>query len=265
MLLAEMTWQEVNKLDRSTVVLVPFGAMEQHGLHLPLETDSLIATELAKRVDANCDHRLLVAPTQWLGLSTHHMSFSGTISASVDTYLAMATEVISSIAQAGFQKILVLNAHGGNASALDVVLTKCRALYPHTRIVLVTYWNAAVQGLSAIRESQLGGMGHACELETSLVLATKPAVVRSDRIRPDGKVSQSEFLGKDMLSGGSASISRSFAEISHNGGVGDPRTASASKGQKFFSVIVARLTALIRDLETGKIDSFNSVGNVLGT
>lgn len=261
MRLAEMTWQQVNELDRSTVVLIPFGAMEQHGLHLPLETDALIATELGVRVDAACDGNLLVLPTQWLGLSTHHMSFPGTITASVETYLAMATEIISSIAQAGFEKILVLNSHGGNVSILDVVLTKCRLLHPRTRIVLVTYWNAAARELSALRESPLGGMGHACELETSLVLASKPFVVKTDRLQPDGRWSQSEFLGKDMLSGGAASVSRTFADISHHGGVGDPRTASSEKGERFYEAIVDRLAALVRDLRSGRIDSFNEVGS----
>jgi creatinine amidohydrolase len=261
MFLAEMTWQQVHALDRSTVVLAPFGAMEQHGPHLPLETDSLIATELARRVDEECGRRLLVLPTQWLGLSTHHMSFSGTITASVETYLALATEIIGSITQAGFKQILVLNAHGGNVSALDVVLTKCRMIYPETRIVLVTYWNAAAQAISALRESPAGGMGHACELETSLVLAAKPSVVLTDRMEPGGRWPQSEFLGKDMLIGGAASVSRTFAEISDNGAVGDPRTASAKKGQQFFEAIVSRLAALVRELETGKIDASLPVGS----
>src|SRR5665213_1137336 len=91
MFLPEMTWQLVNELDRSTVVVVPFGAMEQHGAHLPLETDSLIGQEIARRLDEKCGGRLLVLPCQWLGLSTHHMSFAGTLSASVDTYLALAS------------------------------------------------------------------------------------------------------------------------------------------------------------------------------
>jgi creatinine amidohydrolase len=261
MFLAEMTWQQVAGLDRSTLVLATFGAMEQHGQHLPLETDALIGSELARRLDRHCGGRLLVLPTQWLGLSTHHMSFPGTISASVETYLSLASEVIGSIAAAGFKKVLVLNSHGGNVSALDVVLTKCRIKYPETRVVLVTYWNAAATELQALRESAEGGMGHACELETSLLLAAKPQVVRKDKLQADGRWSTSKFLGKDMLSGGSASVSRIFAEISKHGGVGDPRTASAEKGEKFFAAIVGRLAELVSEIESGKIDDFKAVGS----
>jgi creatinine amidohydrolase len=261
MRLAEMTWQEVNALERTTVVLVPFGALEQHGAHLTLETDALIAERLATRLDEVSYGRLLVLPVQWMGLSTHHMSFSGTISASVETYLAMASEIIGSIAQAGFQKILVLNAHGGNASALDVVLTKLRLVYPTTRIILSTYWNIAAEQLRGIRESGEGGMGHACELETSLILAEKPSSVRTESMHPDGRWPASRFLAKDMLTGGPVSVSRSFAEISALGAVGDPRTASAEKGEKFFNAIVGQLHALIQDIETGKLEDFRAVGS----
>jgi creatinine amidohydrolase len=261
MYLPEMTWQEVNALDRATVVVIPFGALEQHGTHLPLETDALIGRELAGRLDAACEGRLLVLPVQWLGLSTHHMDFAGTISASVDTYLALAAEIIGSIAHAGFQKILVLNSHGGNASALDVVLTTLRLSYPNSRIVLVTYWNAAADQLRALRESAEGGMGHACELETSLVLAAKPEAVRKGSFQPDGRWSTSQFLAKDMLVGGPASVSRAFADISTHGGVGDPRTASAEKGDQFFSAIIAQLRKLVEELESGKIDEFRSAGS----
>lgn len=260
MFLSEMTWQHVDELDRSTVVVVPFGAMEQHGAHLPLETDTLIGQEVVRRLDEECSRRLLVLPCQWLGLSTHHMSFPGTLSASVDTYLALAGDIIGSIAQAGFKKILVLNSHGGNVSALDLVLTKSRLRYPDARIVLITYWNAAARLLRAVRESAEGGMGHAGELETSLLLAAKPNVVRTGRMQPDGKWPTSTFLAKDMLVGGSASVSRTFAEISKLGAVGDPRTASAEKGERFFAAIVTCLAELVSDLESGKIDQFRSVG-----
>lgn len=260
MFLSEMTWQEVDALSRTTVIVIPFGAMEQHGRHLPLETDARIGQEIAARLDAACDDRLLVLPVQWLGLSTHHMAFAGTISATVDTYLALASDIIGSIAQAGFKKILVLNSHGGNVSALDVVLTKLRMSFANTRIVVTTYWNAAAEQLRGLRESAEGGMGHACELETSLMLAAKPDVVHKGSVEPDGRWSTSRFLAKDMLAGGSASISRSFSDISAHGGVGDPRTASAEKGEQFFDAIVNRLRELVEELELGKIDEFRNAG-----
>ena len=260
MLLQEMTWQEIDALDRNTLVVATFGAMEQHGTHLPLETDALIGREIARRLDAASEGRLLILPTQWLGLSMHHMSFSGTLTTSVDTYLSMAFEILGSVARAGFQKILVLNSHGGNVSALDLALTKCREQYPNTRMVGVTYWNAAAAQLAALRESAVGGMGHACELETSLVLATRPDLVRGEGVPADGRQALSEFLGKDMLVGGSVTISRHFSEISCHGAVGDPRTASAEKGERFFKVIVDRLAKLVAEIESGRIDEFRAIG-----
>ncbi len=259
MLLSKMTWQEVDKLDRSTVVVIPFGAMEQHGLHLPLETDALIAQECAQQLDEKCGGRLLVVPTQWLGLSTHHMSFAGTISASVDTYLALASEILGCLSAAGFRKMLALNAHGGNTAALDVVLTKCHLRFPNTRIVLATYWNVAANELRELRETPEGGMGHACELETSLLLAIDPALVRTDCLQADGRWPLSSFLAHDMLSPGVATVARTFAEISDHGGVGDPRTASAEKGKSFFTAIVEQLAGLVRDLQSGRIDAFRKV------
>ena len=258
---SEMTWQEVDALSRTTVVVIPFGAMEQHGRHLPLETDARIGQEIAARLDVACCKRLLVLPVQWLGLSTHHMDFAGTISATVDTYLALAADIVGSIAHAGFQKILVLNSHGGNVSALDVVLTKLRTSFAGTRIVLVTYWNAAADQLRGLRESAEGGMGHACELETSLMLAIKPDVVHKGSLEPDGRWSTSRFLAKDMLVGGSANVSRAFADITAYGGVGDPRTASAEKGEQFFDVIIGRLRQLVDELASGKIDEFRDAGS----
>jgi creatinine amidohydrolase len=127
--------------------------------------------------------------------------------------------------------------------------------------VLVTYWNIAAEQLCKLRDSTEGGMGHACELETSLVMAAKPEAIRTAKIKADGRWSTSRFLGKDMLAGGTASVSRSFSEISTDGAVGDPRTASAEKGRKFFDVIVAQLLELVRELESGKIDEFRPTGS----
>jgi creatinine amidohydrolase len=261
MMLEQLTWQEVDSLDRNTVVIVPFGAMEQHGPHLPLQTDALIGASICRRLDAACNGRILVLPQQWLGLSLHHMRFAGTISASGETFIALATETISSISSARFKNVLALNSHGGNSAAMEVAITKCKSLYPTHRFIGTTYWNAAAADLGAIRESAMGGMGHACELETSLVLAEQPELVRKELIRADGRWPASEFLAKDMLRGGSASYALRFDEITNEGTVGDPTLASAAKGEAAYSVIVKALSRLVHQMESGEIDRFVAVAN----
>lgn len=253
MKLSDMTWQEIDELDRSTVVVVPFGAMEQHGLHMPMCTDALIGDSLASRLDTACDHRLLVLPMQWLGLSTHHMRFPGTITVSPETFIAMAFDILSSMAKARFRNFLILNSHGGNVSALDVVATKCKTSFPENTFLTVTYWNPASADLAELRSSPLGGMGHACELETSLVMSERPALVRRERLAADGAWPLSDYLAKDMTKGGRASLATTFDEISTTGSVGDPTTASAEKGERFFKVIVHHLKALTESLEAGEI------------
>ena len=136
--LAEMTWQEVENYDRLSIVVVPFGAMEQHSLHLPLETDALIAQELSRRMDAACGGSLLILPTQWLGFSPHHLSFSGTLTASAPTFMEMANQILSSIAYAGFRNLLILNSHGGNEAILEVVLAEFQSKHSNAQTVLVT-------------------------------------------------------------------------------------------------------------------------------
>jgi creatinine amidohydrolase len=256
----DLTWQQIDALPRSTVAVLPFGALEQHGRHLPLRTDALIGEEISRRVDAACGGRLLVLPVQWLGLSLHHMRFPGTLTASVDTYLSLATDTIASVVQAGFRKLLLLNSHGGNVAALDVALVKVRERFPDARVFACTYWNAAAEELRELRESKLGGMGHACELETSLLLASRPDLVDMTQLAPDGLQATSPFLGKDMLDGGSVTVSRHFEEISEHGGVGDPRTASAEKGDRFFRVIVAKLKVLVEEIESGAIETTRPIG-----
>jgi creatinine amidohydrolase len=224
--------------------------MEQHSLHLPLETDALIAQELSRRLDAACSGTLLILPTQWLGFSPHHMSFSGTLTASASTFMEMANQILGSIAHAGFRNLLILNSHGGNAAILEVVLAEFQSKHSNTQTVLVTYWNVAADELHRIRESPLGGMGHACELETSLVLATRPDLVHTTKLQPDGMGLRSRFLYRDMLVSGTVSTWWSPDKTSKHGGEGDPTSASAEKGESFFTAIVARLVEVVHEMSS---------------
>jgi creatinine amidohydrolase len=250
MYLPHMTWNEVHQLDRSTVAVVPFGAMEQHSNHLPLETDALLVSEVARRLDAACGGELLVLPTQWLGLSLHHMDFAGTLTASPQTFLAMAGEILESIARAGFQKIFILNGHGGNSAILEVVLAEFQSRHPKLQVAFTSYWKVAYEGIAALRESPIGGMGHACEFETSLVMAVHAALVREPR-EADGQWPQSAFLYHDMQAFGPISVWENYAKTSKHGGHGDPTTATRDKGQQFFAAIINRLADFVREMQSG--------------
>jgi creatinine amidohydrolase len=164
--------------------------------------------------------------------------------------MEMANQILSSIAHAGFRNLLILNSHGGNAAILEVVLAEFQSKHSNAQTILVTYWNVAADELQRIRESPIGGMGHACELETSLVLAAEPGLVRTAQLEPDGMGMRSRFLYRDMLVPGTVSTWWNPAETSKHGGEGDPTSASAEKGETFFAAIVARLVEVVREMSS---------------
>lgn len=260
MFLADCTWKEIQTLDKKTVVIVPFGAMEQHGPHLPMKTDSAIAGEIVQRIEQKLKDSVLILPVQWMGYSPHHMNFGGSITLSAETYIRVAVEIITSIVQAGFNNILLLNAHGGNRAILDVAANELKMQNPFIRFVTATYWNVARAQIQSIRESEPGGLGHACELETSMMLAAHPATVHMELAHPDGAWPCSQFLGQDMLMGSDVGVPSSFAEFTVSGVNGNPLTASSAKGERFLDAIVQRLIELITEIQNGKLFEMKQVG-----
>ena len=254
MQLAECCRPEVGALDRKTVVVAPFASTEQHSLHLPLGTDAIITDAIARRTDARLDHRLLVLPVQWLGCSHHHMAFAGSMTASLQNFIAQTVDIADSVIQHGFRRILLLNGHGGNQAALDVALQLVRQKHPDTEVVHVSYWRIAADEIRAIRETPLGGIGHSGELETSIALHLCPQWVRTDRVGADDSWGRpSQWVANDMQSPGLVSAYRTFDQLSDHGGLGDPRTATADKGRRLLEAIVGRLAQLVEDMENDRL------------
>src|SRR5438094_6227568 len=144
MLLQEMTWPEVGGLPAETPVVFPVAALEQHGRHMPLFTDSLLLGEVVRRVAERLGDRVLFAPLQWLGNSDHHLDFPGTLSASPRVYLDLLTGLLENFIQHGFKRLVLVNGHGGNDVPGKQVVFEVRQRHRQRADLLLlfaTYWS----------------------------------------------------------------------------------------------------------------------------
>ncbi len=251
MLLRDMTWPEVKSLDfNKLIVIFPTGSFEQHGPHLPLTTDTDIASAIAEGIERAMPDRSLLLPTLWPGLSTHHMHFPGTMDVPQLVYIQLITELGKSMATMGARKVFILNGHGGNDTPLRAALRELKSVVPQTRFVFASYWSLAAKTLREVRESELGGMGHACEMETSIMLYLHPDRVHMDRAVRDGPNHTDPYRKADMQLGRPVFFVNEFHEVSDSGVVGHPDLASAEKGKRFFDGIVTEVSAFVEHFLT---------------
>ena len=232
MLLQEMTWPAVQQLDKNTPVVIPIAALEQHGHHLPLFTDSMLLGEIVTRAAKLLHQQALFAPLMWLGNSHHHLDFAGTLSAEPRCYLDMLSSLLDNFIQHGFCRIFLLNGHGGNDVPGKQAAFEIRQRYRHRSDLLLlfsTYWSLGSQPQEMIPELQQQEMGHACEWETSMMLRIAPHLVGS-------------YQALDAVPPGNPFRPASRAWITKDrtvpGHIGWPAAASAEKGEQLISLFV---------------------------
>lgn len=220
---------------QDAIVILPVASLEQHGPHLPVEVDSMlgeaVAMRTAAKVVAKGEH-VLVLPVLWTGLSEHHMSFGGTVTLDFPAFAALVEGVVRSVLRHGFRRIVLLNAHGGNENALRTITDE---LTPKLGVPIVqfTYWYAAAAAIAKLLDTQ-GGLQHACEAETSMMMAVRPELVAEDRI-PLAKSNATPNI-EDVVGGGVYRW-RSIGSRSGSGVIGNPEAASAEKGERLFDAI----------------------------
>jgi creatinine amidohydrolase len=243
--MAETEWRKLRADElreaarQDAIVILPVASLEQHGPHLPVEVDSLLGETVAMRTAAKAQAkgaRVLVLPVLWTGLSEHHMSFGGTISLEAHEFSALMIGVVRSILRHGFRRIAILNAHGGNENALRAIVDDLTPRF-RTPIVQFTYWYAAAVPIAKILETQ-GGLSHACEAETSMMMAVRPELVATDRI-PLARSNTTPDV--DDVVGGGVYRWRSIGSRSGSGVIGNPEAASAAKGEALFDAISTTL------------------------
>ncbi|VTS07518.1 creatininase family protein [Tuwongella immobilis] len=242
----ELTWPLLKAVDRSsTVVILPIAACEQHSLHLPTFTDTILVTGVAEGVEQRLPNEVLLLPTLWLGASHHHLPFGATLSASVELHVAILRELLVEMLNEGFQRVLVLNGHGGNIDTMKMAL---RSIQPQFRDRLVTassYWDLAEAELAALAEGPRKTMGHACEFETSMVMALRPELVRVDQIRNDPNAERPVLRG--------VYVSEDMQQMTHQGAVGYPELASAEKGRRFLDAAITRTCEVVHALQATQL------------
>lgn len=247
-----LTWQEINEaVALKKVVILPVGATEQHGHHLPLETDTRqvrgLAMEAAKRSPAD----MLVMPEVAYGYTHHVMDFPGTINIEPTTFVRLLIDIGRSVAYHGFKRIIIINGHGSNAPLVEVAARQV-SLQTDAACMSVGWWQLAVKDWNAIRESPVGGCAHACEMETSLYWHINPDGVRTDRIAGDIP-SYMKLPGADRwhyrdstLGSGPAGIMDWTSSFSETGSNGLPQYATPDKGRRYYEAIVRDLVELAR-------------------
>ena len=234
MRLANAKWPDLASLS-DRIFVVPLGSLEQHGHHLPVFTDSLIVGHVADRVEELRSDRIVLLPVQWLGHSPHHRRF-GCVSLDLKPYIEMICGMCRSLVAVGARRILLLNGHGGNDIPCKAALRELKSEFESLKdlyIAYAAYWNLAAADFTAIRESPHGGMGHACEMETSIMLSQHHDLVDMAKAVRGGPSEERGYRTVDMLKSEPYFLIAEFDELSASGVIGMPDYATAEKGEKF--------------------------------
>ncbi len=248
----KLTWPEINDaVELGKVCVIPCGAVEQHGHHLPLDVDLICPTEIARGAGREITARMLVLPTVSYGYTGHVMDFPGTINNDFEHFIHHVLDITKSLAYHGFKKIVLLNGHGSNMPNLDLVARRTN-LETDAECVLTAWWSLLTVDKTFLprwRQSKFpGGCAHACELETSLYLYLDGDNVRKDLIK-NGVISFNEdnspFQWVDLFASGPVSMATWTSSFSEEGVLGEPELATAEKGRQAYEEAVNQLAQFI--------------------
>jgi len=249
----ELTWPEAGKrFQQVDIALLPVGSIEQHGPHLPLDTDAFDANYLALRVAEACSNpKPLVLPNIPYGVSYHHDEFKGTVSISNDALAKLVYDIGMSISHNGIKKLVIINGHGGNSPALN----HAAQMINRDAHIFVCVDSGETSDVDIYALVETPNDVHAGEFETSTSLAVRPHLVKMDQARREVPEFSSRYL--DFTSKRGVSWYAYTRKISHSGVMGDPTKASSEKGKKFWEIMISHLVALVEDLKSMTLEEIH--------
>jgi len=239
MQLADLNWPAIQALNKETPVVFPIAALEQHGHHLPLFTDSILLGEIMRRVSHRLGDGALIAPLMWLGNSDHHLDFPGTLSSPPRAYIDLLCGLLENFIQHGFERLVFINGHGGNDVPGKQAIFEVRQRHRHRSdlvLLFATYWHLTSPPRDLGHELHQLQMGHACEWETSMILRIAPHLVGDLK-----KLTPVEF-GNAFEPASRAWITKDRTEPGH---IGSPHLATADKGEALLRVFADGVVSLL--------------------
>ena len=252
MLWHEQSWPKLAEIDKSVPVVIPLGACEQHGHHMPVFADTIQVEAVATRVEAALGDRILLAPTLWLGSSHHHKDYPGTISVLPSLYSQIIKSIAMSFVGAGFQRVFFLNGHGGNevpgAAALsELVAEQDKA--DNVCLAFGSWWRVASDAMAPDKHGMTTpGVTHACEYETSLMLFLRPDLVQMNHVQHAKPVMDNAWSASE--GGKKVNVFHRFSRLTARGNMGSPHEATAEKGRSMLEAVVNDVQACLKDFAT---------------
>lgn len=253
---ADLTWPEVNQtVARRPTVLIPVGAIEQHGYHLPVDVDNVIAVHICDEVARRSEGTVIVMPPIHYGYNDHNMDFPGTISIKMQHFIDYCVDLGTSIASQGFQHILYVNAHGSNAPLCDLI---ARRLTVETEALVgaVNHWQVGWDFITSQLEGGPYAADHACEWETSEYLHIDPTKVQMDKAVDEIPAHRGgpRWLYPDLASAKMVHFMNYWSRMNVSGVAGTPTLATAEKGRVMVEGTIGRLLTIANEFRELKID-----------
>ena len=246
---ARLTSPELKEaVKRQCVVLIPVGTVEAHGPHLPLDTDNYIAFQLALAAGRRIPDEVLIAPLIPYAFNIHFIDYPGTIAVQSEHFMNYCLDVSKSIAYHGFRRIIFVNNHGPNIPYLSIISMRTNlesdALCTHVSSL------SQVDVMQELRESKFpGGISHACEMETSILLYLDPTRVQMDKAVKEMGFPRGKYFWRDVAPRPPVELNSWWSCCSVTSVSGDPTLATREKGEKLFTADVDRLVDIIREFK----------------
>jgi creatinine amidohydrolase len=239
------------KCPQSKVVLMAVGHTEQHGYHLPLSTDTLIIDAIARRVEEALPDLILRVPTLPYGVSMHRAQFPGTLSVNGRAWEDFVLESVGWFVKRGVDKFYIINGHGGNHSFLVNAVKYAGDRWPHI-FCATSFLHLTASGykeVQRLRESVFpGGMGHACELETSFILHLRPDLVHMERAVDEVEFISTPEYYMDWVEGGALIANPPWSDDTPTGAYGQPSVATADKGRAWLAAAIEEKVGHVHEI-----------------